>query len=103
MAETFMVSEDFIQPAVLARIVVLMTQLIGDVSRPSFFSEEVSQEYFSLLTNMMLRVPKLFTSDAGTEYLAVFACSSSSLFGSTSSTRRSYYEKQVKRILLSYK
>lgn len=56
-----------------------------------------------MLTNMMVCVPKLFTSDAGTEYLAVFACSSSSLFGGVNNNRRANYERQVKRTLLTYK
>jgi len=83
-------------------MVLLVTQLVNEVSRPSFFSEEVQKEYFGLLTTLMQRVPKLFASDAGTEYLAVFACSSASLFGSSADSR-TVFERQVKRTLLSIK
>ena len=86
----------------MTRVVLLVTQLISEVSRPSFFSEEVCQEYFAILTSMMSRVPKLIVSDAGTEYLAVFACSSSALLGG-SATNRMLFERQVKKTLLSYK
>ena len=84
------------------KIVEQVTQLINDVSRPSFFSEEVAKEHFNIITAMMQRVPKLFASEAGTEYLAVFACSSPTLLGSATENR-AYFERQVKRTLLSYK
>jgi len=41
----------------------------------------------------------LFASEAGTEYLAIFACSS----GAGSVGNKTHFEKQVKKTLLSYK
>ena len=107
IAESYYLSEQYIQPVVMAKFVTLLTQLITDVARPSFFSEEVTKEYFSLLTNLIQRSPRLFASDAGTEYLAVFACSSNSLFGSNAganaSSPKAFFERQVKKVLLSFK
>ena len=53
IAESYMLSQQYIQPVVMAKFVTLLTQLITDVARPSFFSEEVTKEYFSLLTNLI--------------------------------------------------
>ena len=75
-------------------------QLISEVSRPSFFSEEVSKEYFNLLTGLISRSPRVFASEVGTEYLAVFASSSISLL---SNQGKQYFEKHVRACLLSFK
>ena len=90
------------QPAVFCKFVSVLVQLISDVARPSFFSEEVGQEYFSQLTSLIQRSPKLFASDAGMEYLAVFACSQASHLA-LSTHGKQHYERQVKRVLLSFK
>jgi len=76
--------------------------LISELSRPTFFSEEISSEYFNLLTSLIQRSPKLFASDAGTEYLTVFTCSSLVILGGASSGKL-HFERQVKRTLLSFK
>ena len=80
----------------------MLLQIINEVARPSFFIEEVGREYFNLISNLVMQTPKIFASEIGTEYLAVFACSNSNAFGSSSSDK-AYFEKIVKKTLLSFK
>lgn len=80
----------------------MIVQLISEVARPSFFSEEVSKEYFILLSNLILRSPQIFASEVGAEYLNVFACSQINILTSAQSGKQ-YFEKTVKRTLLSLK
>ena len=42
LAEVFYLVEMYLQPVVMSKIVVLVSAVIGEVSRPSMFSEEVS-------------------------------------------------------------
>ena len=102
IAEVYTIIEEYVQPAIFSKFTVLITRLIGEVSRPSFFTDEVSNEYFNLLSSLVQRSPKLFASDAGTEYLAVFACSSAVILGGATAGKQ-FFEKQVKRTLLSFK
>jgi len=97
-----MITEEYVQPAMFTKFTELIIKLIGELSRPSFFSEEISSEYFNLLTRVIQRSPKLFASDAGIEYLTVFTCSSAVILGGASSGKQ-HFEKLVKRTLLSFK
>ena len=83
LSEVFKMSGDGLKQSLFTRFVELTIRLVGEVSRPSFFSDEVNKEYFSQLTNTIQKSPKLFASEAGTEYLAVFSCSSGALLGTT--------------------
>lgn len=102
-AETYLIIEDNLPQVIVAEFTSLIVKLINEVVRPSFFSEEVQKEYFNLLTNLIQRCPKLYASEVATEYFIVFACSSGSLLGGSSPVSKQYFERLVKRTLLSYK
>lgn len=48
-----MITEEYVQPAMFTKFTELIIKLIGELSRPSFFSEEISSEYFNLLTRVI--------------------------------------------------
>lgn len=100
LTEVLVITGGDIRSDSLTRFSDLVIRLIGEVTRPSFFSEEVNREYFNLMTAGLQRSPKLFASDAGTEYLAVFGCSSNAILSATSKVQ---FDRQVKRLLLSFK
>ena len=52
-AETYLIIEENLPPVIVAEFTSLIVQLINEVVRPSFFSEEVQKEYFNLLTNLI--------------------------------------------------
>ena len=83
MIEAYGIMEDLVQPSFQSKLSSLLIQIINEVARPSFFIEEVGREYFNLISNLIQQSPKIFVSDIGTEYLAVFACSNANIFGSS--------------------
>jgi len=87
-------AEKYIRPAMVERFNTVLILTIGDIAKRNYFTEEINQEYFDMLTNLFQRSVKLFASNAGNEYALVFACSTSMV---------EKYGKAVRKLYLNYK
>ena len=92
--ELYTLAEKYIQPALSERFNALLIQIIGDVAGRNYFSDEVSTEYFNILTALFQRSVSLFASKAGQEYIIVFSCSPGMV---------AKHDKAVKKLFLTYK
>jgi len=100
-SELYGLADSYIQPAVLQRFLSLLSKNLDELSRPSFFPEAISLEYFNIITTLITRSPSIFASDFGSDFLMTFAATQNSnhtLFKPTSETHR-----VLKRMLLSFK
>lgn len=70
-----------------------LVDVIGSVAKPFYFSEQINQNYFDMMWAMLERSPRMFSSSAGQEFFLTFACA----------PNMAKFEKQVKRLLVSYK
>jgi hypothetical protein len=57
ISETYLIAEEYVQPAVFQRFTTILSKLNDELSRPSFFTDSQYQEYFSLLANLVTRSP----------------------------------------------
>ena len=53
MIEAYSILEDLVQSSFQSKLSTLLIQIINEVARPSFFTEEVGKEYFKLISNLV--------------------------------------------------
>ena len=63
-----------------------------NVSKPFNFSEQTNNSYFEIFYSLLESSPKVFASTAGQEFFLTFGCA-----------KETRFEKQVKKLLVSYK
>jgi hypothetical protein len=71
-----------------------LLDVITDINRPLFFSQQVKQKFFTQLTQLLERSPLIFSSKVGSEFFLCFVCNPQ---------HQGCYEKVIKRLLVSYK
>ena len=60
--ELYILSEKYVEPTQFDRFNTLLIQIIGDLAKRDYFSDEVSQEYFNIITALFQRSVTLFAS-----------------------------------------
>ena len=79
-SELVTLTRNFLSSTHFDTFALSVKNLIGELSRPSFFVSEVANEYFDILNGLALRCQRLFFGTTiAAEYISVFACSSKTI------------------------